>query len=148
MYHTQQLGFWPWMDAIWTVMDYKLLFAGFISKFNWSPMKYLSVSLSLFVGSASRRCMLDNNGVAFWGPPSFARCVSLEYRYLHLSVSFLLRNKALKLSSEKKKKYEYSSRFHHLSRVSCSNALYHKSPSSNLFVSLVNLWASEGSICF
>ncbi|CAI5690281.1 unnamed protein product [Oreochromis niloticus] len=37
-------------------------------------------------GSASRRCMLDNNGVAFWGPPSFARCVSLEYRYLHLSL--------------------------------------------------------------
>ncbi|KAI4817902.1 hypothetical protein KUCAC02_011274, partial [Chaenocephalus aceratus] len=39
-------------------------------------------------GSASRRCMLDNNGVAFWGPPSFARCVSLEYRYLHLSKLF------------------------------------------------------------
>ncbi|XP_065327213.1 adhesion G protein-coupled receptor B2 isoform X15 [Pelmatolapia mariae] len=37
-------------------------------------------------GSASRRCMLDNNGVAFWGPPSFARCISLEYRYLHLSL--------------------------------------------------------------
>ncbi|CAL8297606.1 unnamed protein product [Lota lota] len=37
-------------------------------------------------GSASRRCMLDNNGVAFWGPPSFARCISLQYRYLHLSL--------------------------------------------------------------
>ncbi|XP_054619596.1 adhesion G protein-coupled receptor B2 isoform X9 [Dunckerocampus dactyliophorus] len=37
-------------------------------------------------GSASRRCMLDNNGVAFWGPPSFARCISLEYRYLHISL--------------------------------------------------------------
>ncbi|XP_036371851.1 adhesion G protein-coupled receptor B2 isoform X3 [Megalops cyprinoides] len=37
-------------------------------------------------GSASRRCMLDSNGVAYWGPPSFARCVSLEYRYLHLSL--------------------------------------------------------------
>uniref|UniRef100_A0A673BMT0 Adhesion G protein-coupled receptor B2 n=1 Tax=Sphaeramia orbicularis TaxID=375764 RepID=A0A673BMT0_9TELE len=37
-------------------------------------------------GSASRRCMLDNNGVAFWGPPSFARCVSLDYRYLHVSL--------------------------------------------------------------
>ncbi|XP_055369011.1 adhesion G protein-coupled receptor B2 isoform X2 [Betta splendens] len=37
-------------------------------------------------GSASRRCMLDNNGVAFWGLPSFARCVSVEYRYLHLSL--------------------------------------------------------------
>lgn len=41
----------------------------------------------LSVGSASRRCLLDANGVAYWGPPSFARCVSLEYRYLHLSVS-------------------------------------------------------------
>ncbi|XP_077405780.1 brain-specific angiogenesis inhibitor 2 isoform X20 [Vanacampus margaritifer] len=37
-------------------------------------------------GSASRRCMLDNNGVAFWGPPSFARCISVEYRYLHISL--------------------------------------------------------------
>ncbi|KAK7898710.1 hypothetical protein WMY93_019563 [Mugilogobius chulae] len=37
-------------------------------------------------GSASRRCMLDNNGVAFWGLPSFARCISLEYRYLHISL--------------------------------------------------------------
>ncbi|KAG5264317.1 hypothetical protein AALO_G00252390 [Alosa alosa] len=37
-------------------------------------------------GSASRRCLLDSNGVAYWGPPSFARCVSLEYRYLHLSL--------------------------------------------------------------
>lgn len=48
-----------------------------------------SSSLCVRAGSASRRCMLDNNGVAFWGPPSFARCVSLEYRYLHLSVSSL-----------------------------------------------------------
>ncbi|KAJ3608871.1 hypothetical protein NHX12_023401 [Muraenolepis orangiensis] len=32
-----------------------------------------------------RCCMLDTNGVAFWGPPSFARCVSLEYRSLHVS---------------------------------------------------------------
>uniref|UniRef100_A0A3Q3LM46 Adhesion G protein-coupled receptor B2 n=1 Tax=Mastacembelus armatus TaxID=205130 RepID=A0A3Q3LM46_9TELE len=37
-------------------------------------------------GSASRRCMLDNNGVAFWGLPSFARCISLDYRYLHLTL--------------------------------------------------------------
>uniref|UniRef100_A0A6Q2ZLQ4 Adhesion G protein-coupled receptor B2 n=1 Tax=Esox lucius TaxID=8010 RepID=A0A6Q2ZLQ4_ESOLU len=37
-------------------------------------------------GSASRRCLLDANGVAFWGPPSFARCVSMEFRYLHLSL--------------------------------------------------------------
>ncbi|XP_028820582.1 adhesion G protein-coupled receptor B2 isoform X3 [Denticeps clupeoides] len=37
-------------------------------------------------GSASRRCLLASNGVAYWGPPSFARCISLEYRYLHLSL--------------------------------------------------------------
>lgn len=37
-------------------------------------------------GSASRRCLLSPHGVAYWGVPSFARCVSHEYRYLHLSV--------------------------------------------------------------
>ncbi|XP_055732967.1 adhesion G protein-coupled receptor B2-like isoform X7 [Salvelinus fontinalis] len=37
-------------------------------------------------GSASRRCLLDANGVAYWGPPSFARCVSMDFRYLHLSL--------------------------------------------------------------
>ncbi|XP_060113829.1 adhesion G protein-coupled receptor B2 isoform X2 [Heteronotia binoei] len=37
-------------------------------------------------GSASRRCLLNSQGVAHWGAPSFARCVSHEYRYLHLSL--------------------------------------------------------------
>ncbi|XP_062818827.1 adhesion G protein-coupled receptor B2 isoform X3 [Anolis carolinensis] len=37
-------------------------------------------------GSASRRCLLNPNGVAYWGAPSFARCISHEYRYLHLSL--------------------------------------------------------------
>ncbi|XP_064203728.1 adhesion G protein-coupled receptor B2 isoform X5 [Anguilla rostrata] len=37
-------------------------------------------------GSASRRCLLDSKGVAYWGPPSFARCISHEFRYLHLSL--------------------------------------------------------------
>ncbi|KAI1894992.1 hypothetical protein AGOR_G00101390 [Albula goreensis] len=37
-------------------------------------------------GSASRRCLLDSKGVAYWGPPTFARCVSVEFRYLHLSL--------------------------------------------------------------
>ncbi|XP_075294102.1 adhesion G protein-coupled receptor B2 isoform X4 [Opisthocomus hoazin] len=37
-------------------------------------------------GSASRRCLLSPHGVAYWGAPSFARCVSHEYRYLHLSL--------------------------------------------------------------
>uniref|UniRef100_A0A8D2KZL1 Adhesion G protein-coupled receptor B2 n=1 Tax=Varanus komodoensis TaxID=61221 RepID=A0A8D2KZL1_VARKO len=37
-------------------------------------------------GSASRRCLLNSHGVAYWGAPSFARCISHEYRYLHLSL--------------------------------------------------------------
>ncbi|XP_057259421.1 adhesion G protein-coupled receptor B2 isoform X10 [Pezoporus wallicus] len=37
-------------------------------------------------GSASRRCLLSPHGVAYWGVPSFARCISREYRYLHLSL--------------------------------------------------------------
>ncbi|OXB77815.1 UNVERIFIED_CONTAM: hypothetical protein H355_000570, partial [Colinus virginianus] len=37
-------------------------------------------------GSASRRCLLNPHGVAYWGVPSFARCISHEYRYLHLSL--------------------------------------------------------------
>uniref|UniRef100_A0A4W3IKP0 Adhesion G protein-coupled receptor B3 n=1 Tax=Callorhinchus milii TaxID=7868 RepID=A0A4W3IKP0_CALMI len=37
-------------------------------------------------GTTSRRCSLDYNGVAHWDPPSFARCISNEYRYLQHSV--------------------------------------------------------------
>ncbi|XP_026965140.1 adhesion G protein-coupled receptor B2 isoform X12 [Sagmatias obliquidens] len=37
-------------------------------------------------GSASRRCLLSAQGVAYWGLPSFARCISHEYRYLYLSL--------------------------------------------------------------
>ncbi|XP_078069721.1 adhesion G protein-coupled receptor B3 [Mustelus asterias] len=33
-------------------------------------------------GTTSRRCSLDRNGIAYWEPPSFARCISNEYRYL------------------------------------------------------------------
>ncbi|KAF5910410.1 hypothetical protein HPG69_014642 [Diceros bicornis minor] len=36
--------------------------------------------------SASRRCLLSAQGVAYWGLPSFARCISHEYRYLYLSL--------------------------------------------------------------
>lgn len=46
------------------------------------------VSRPIFpAGSASRRCLLSAQGVAYWGLPSFARCISHEYRYLYLSVS-------------------------------------------------------------
>ncbi|XP_048414066.1 adhesion G protein-coupled receptor B2 isoform X4 [Stegostoma tigrinum] len=37
-------------------------------------------------GSASRRCLLNSHGIAFWGPPSFARCVSHDYRHLYVSI--------------------------------------------------------------
>ncbi|XP_041044697.1 adhesion G protein-coupled receptor B3 [Carcharodon carcharias] len=37
-------------------------------------------------GTTSRRCSLDHNGIAYWEPPSFARCISNEYRYLQHSV--------------------------------------------------------------
>ncbi|XP_041439956.1 adhesion G protein-coupled receptor B2 isoform X4 [Xenopus laevis] len=37
-------------------------------------------------GSASRRCLLSPQGVAYWSSPSFARCISHEYRYLHIEL--------------------------------------------------------------
>ncbi|XP_055512120.1 adhesion G protein-coupled receptor B2-like isoform X3 [Leucoraja erinacea] len=37
-------------------------------------------------GSASRRCSLNSRGIAFWGPPSFARCVSHAYSHLYVSI--------------------------------------------------------------
>lgn len=37
-------------------------------------------------GTTSRRCSLSLRGVAFWEQPSFARCVSNEYRQLQHSV--------------------------------------------------------------
>uniref|UniRef100_A0A452IQ30 Uncharacterized protein n=1 Tax=Gopherus agassizii TaxID=38772 RepID=A0A452IQ30_9SAUR len=37
-------------------------------------------------GTASRRCSLSVHGVAFWEHPSFARCISNEYRHLQHSI--------------------------------------------------------------
>ncbi|XP_063299040.1 adhesion G protein-coupled receptor B3 isoform X3 [Pelobates fuscus] len=37
-------------------------------------------------GTTSRRCSLDLHGIAFWEQPSFARCISAEYRHLQLSI--------------------------------------------------------------
>ncbi|XP_077338093.1 adhesion G protein-coupled receptor B2 isoform X6 [Lithobates pipiens] len=37
-------------------------------------------------GSASRRCLLSPQGVAYWSSPSFARCVSHDYKYLHIAL--------------------------------------------------------------
>ncbi|XP_066552866.1 adhesion G protein-coupled receptor B3 isoform X3 [Amia ocellicauda] len=37
-------------------------------------------------GTTSRRCSLDHRGVAFWEQPSYARCITNEYRYLQQSI--------------------------------------------------------------
>ncbi|XP_075270709.1 adhesion G protein-coupled receptor B3 isoform X2 [Opisthocomus hoazin] len=37
-------------------------------------------------GTTSRRCSLSVHGVAFWEHPSFARCISNEYRHLQHSI--------------------------------------------------------------
>ncbi|XP_056616853.1 adhesion G protein-coupled receptor B3 isoform X3 [Triplophysa dalaica] len=37
-------------------------------------------------GTTSRRCSLDHRGVAYWEQPSYARCITNEYRYLQQSV--------------------------------------------------------------
>ncbi|XP_062318989.1 adhesion G protein-coupled receptor B3 isoform X1 [Osmerus eperlanus] len=36
-------------------------------------------------GTTSRRCALDGRGVAFWEPPSYARCITNDFRYLQQS---------------------------------------------------------------
>nr|XP_057914069.1 adhesion G protein-coupled receptor B3 isoform X1 [Doryrhamphus excisus] len=37
-------------------------------------------------GTTSRRCSLDHRGMAFWEPPSYAQCITNEFRYLQQSV--------------------------------------------------------------
>ncbi|XP_015230003.1 PREDICTED: adhesion G protein-coupled receptor B3 isoform X6 [Cyprinodon variegatus] len=37
-------------------------------------------------GTTSRRCSLDQRGMAFWEQPSYARCITNEFRYLQQSV--------------------------------------------------------------
>uniref|UniRef100_A0A8C4Z1Q1 Adhesion G protein-coupled receptor B3 n=1 Tax=Gadus morhua TaxID=8049 RepID=A0A8C4Z1Q1_GADMO len=37
-------------------------------------------------GTTSRRCSLDHRGVAYWEPPSYARCITNEFRSLQQSV--------------------------------------------------------------
>ncbi|XP_065815394.1 adhesion G protein-coupled receptor B3 isoform X12 [Labrus bergylta] len=36
-------------------------------------------------GTTSRRCSLDHRGMAFWEQPSYARCITNEFRYLQQS---------------------------------------------------------------
>ncbi|KAM4591860.1 adhesion G protein-coupled receptor B3 isoform 6-T6 [Odontesthes bonariensis] len=37
-------------------------------------------------GTTSRRCSLDHRGMAFWEQPSYARCITNDFRYLQQSV--------------------------------------------------------------
>ncbi|XP_077960337.1 adhesion G protein-coupled receptor B3 isoform X9 [Gasterosteus aculeatus] len=37
-------------------------------------------------GTTSRRCSLDHRGMAYWEQPSYARCITNEFRYLQQSV--------------------------------------------------------------
>lgn len=46
----------------------------------------LSLSPSSSTGTTSRRCSLDHRGMAFWEQPSYARCITNEFRYLQQSV--------------------------------------------------------------
>lgn len=50
---------------------------------NLSPFLCLSLSST---GTTSRRCSLDHRGMAFWEQPSYARCITNEFRYLQQSV--------------------------------------------------------------
>uniref|UniRef100_A0A6Q2ZJT3 Adhesion G protein-coupled receptor B3 n=1 Tax=Esox lucius TaxID=8010 RepID=A0A6Q2ZJT3_ESOLU len=51
-------------------------------------------------GTTSRRCSLDHRGVAYWEPPSYARCITNEYRYLQQSVQGHLANGQRKLAGD------------------------------------------------
>ncbi|XP_018602520.2 adhesion G protein-coupled receptor B2-like isoform X3 [Scleropages formosus] len=70
--------------------DHKVCQDDFLNSISW---RKTAVGEMVFTkcpsdttGSASRRCLLDAHGLASWAPPSFARCISLEYRYLYLLV--------------------------------------------------------------
>uniref|UniRef100_A0A673M3F0 Adhesion G protein-coupled receptor B2 n=1 Tax=Sinocyclocheilus rhinocerous TaxID=307959 RepID=A0A673M3F0_9TELE len=73
-------------------------------------------------GTSFRRCLLDANGVAYWGPPSFARCVSLEYRYLHLSKFFQI--VSLMLDIENLEKWEDAHQYKPLKGTSVKHLIF------------------------
>lgn len=58
-----------------------------LSSFPRAPLPSKSVALSHpSAGTTSRRCSLDHRGMAFWEQPSYARCITNEFRYLQQSV--------------------------------------------------------------
>lgn len=56
------------------------LFPSLLLLSNFVPIFFPST------GTTSRRCSLDRRGMAFWEPPSYARCITNEFRYLQQSV--------------------------------------------------------------
>lgn len=58
-----------------------------VSSLPRSSLLSKSVALSFpSTGTTSRRCSLDHRGMAFWEQPSYARCITNEFRYLQQSV--------------------------------------------------------------
>lgn len=37
-------------------------------------------------GLVLRRCELDEDGIAYWEPPTYIRCVSIDYRNIQMMV--------------------------------------------------------------
>lgn len=37
-------------------------------------------------GLILRRCELDEEGIAYWEPPTYIRCVSIDYRNIQMMV--------------------------------------------------------------
>lgn len=50
---------------------------------NGYPPEKGEVSLGLIL----RRCELDEEGIAYWEPPTYIRCVSIDYRNIQMMVS-------------------------------------------------------------
>lgn len=45
-------------------------------------------------GLILRRCELDEEGIAHWEPPTYIRCVSIDYRNIQMMVSLALESPA------------------------------------------------------
>lgn len=41
-------------------------------------------------GLILRRCELDEEGIAYWEPPTYIRCVSIDYRNIQMMVRLVL----------------------------------------------------------
>jgi len=44
------------------------------------------ISFSPLPGLILRRCILDEEGIAYWEPPTYIKCVSIDYRNIQMMV--------------------------------------------------------------